>query len=56
MANFWSSKGIGTKAVHAAHNPDSWDILPIVTPIVTAATFTRRNREVVSDVQEVNRT
>lgn len=32
-------KGFATKAIHVGQNPDQWDHLSVVPPIVTVATF-----------------
>lgn len=34
-------KGFATKAIHAGQNPDQWDHLAVVPPLVTSTTFKR---------------
>lgn len=40
MAQFREQpKGFSTKAIHVGHDPENWNYMPVIPPIVTTTTF-----------------
>lgn len=40
MAQFRENpKGYATKAIHVAQEPENWNFMPVIPPLVTSTTF-----------------
>lgn len=40
MAQFRENpKGFATKAIHVAQEPENWNFMPVIPPLVTSTTF-----------------